>query len=407
MGKKLAIQDLSLKGQKVLMRVDFNVPLDETGAISDDTRIQRALPSIRYVLEQGGSVILMSHLGRPKGERKLEFSLAPCASHLSRLLGKEVKMAPDCVGNETQALADALKAGELLLLENLRFHLAETKPERDPTFAEKLAKLADLYVNDAFGTAHRAHSSTVTITRCFPGKAAAGFLMSEEIEHLGGLLQNPIRPFVAIIGGAKISSKIGVLSSLLEKVDTLVIGGGMAFTFLKVAGKEIGNSLVEEELLDTARQVLAKAEEKKVQFLLPIDSMVADSFSNEAKVQKVTTDEGIPEGWMGLDIGPETIKIVEESVRKAGTVLWNGPLGVFELPNFAHGTKAVAQALALSKAKSVVGGGDSVAALNQMGLADQMTHISTGGGASLEYIEQGELPGIEALSEKKALLSKN
>jgi len=404
MGRKLSIQDLSLKGKRVLMRVDFNVPLDGT-TITDDTRIQRALPSIQYVLEQGGSVVLMSHLGRPKGERREELSLAPCAKRLGELLGQEVQMAPDCVGEEVESLASSLKEGEVLLLENLRFHAAETKPESDPTFSEQLGKLADYYVNDAFGTAHRAHSSTVTITQHFPGKSASGFLLSNEIEYLGTLAKEPQRPFVAIIGGAKVSTKIGVLQSLLEKVDVLAIGGGMAFTFLKAQGKEVGKSLCEDEHLETAQEVIEKAKERNVTLLLPEDVVAADAFDNNANTQLVAVDNGIPAEWMGLDIGPKSTETLLSALKGAGTVLWNGPLGVFEMPNFAKGTRAVAEALARSSATTVIGGGDSVAAVNQMGLADKMTHISTGGGASLEYIEHGELPGIEALSESETLIN--
>lgn len=395
---KLNIQDLDLKGQRVLTRVDFNVPLSPDGAISDDTRIQESLPTIRLILEKGGKPILMSHLGRPKNGWDPELSLSPCAKALSQLLGIPVKMANDCVGKETQAMASDLKEGEVLLLENLRFHEAEEHPDSDPNFAKQLASLGDIYVNDAFGTAHRTHSSTATIAQYFPGKSACGLLMQKELSFLGNLLANPKRPFFAIIGGAKISSKIGVLQSLIDKVDGLFIGGAMAFTFLKALGVSIGNSLCEDDQVPTALQLINSCKSKKIPLLLPRDFVAADSISEKAKCQFASATQGIPSGFQGVDIGPNTILQWRAELQKAGTVFWNGPLGVFEISYFATGTQKIAEALAQLKAVTIVGGGDSVAAVKQMHLDKNFTHLSTGGGASLEFLELGRLPGVDALS---------
>jgi phosphoglycerate kinase len=391
---KLSIVELPIKGKKVLMRVDFNVPLDKNQAITDDSRIQASLHSIKYVLEQGGALILMSHLGRPKEKRVPEMSLAPCAKRLSELLKKPVLMAPDCIGPDVEKMARDLKKGEILLLENLRFHRGEEHPEEDPEFVKQLAKLGDLYVNDAFGTAHRAHASTATITSYFPNKAAAGFLMEKEIKFLSSLL-NPKRPFCAIIGGAKISTKMGVLDSLMKKADALLIGGGMAYTFFKAQGIPIGDSIHEDDYLDKAKMIL----ENGSGIFLPQDTVVADRLQEGAHKKIVKSREGVPSGFQGVDIGPETVKQFISEMKKAATVLWNGPLGVYEIKEFAIGTQAVAEAIAKLNATTIVGGGDSIAALQQAGVADQVTHVSTGGGASLEYIELGTLPGIEALSD--------
>lgn len=400
--KKLTLKDLSFQGKKALVRVDFNVPLNAQGQITDDTRIRATLPTIQYILDHGGSVILMSHLGRPEGKKDPKFSLAPCAKHLSTLLHRPVLFAPDCVGKEADTLAHSLKPGQLLLLENLRFYAAEEKPQLDPSFAEKLSRLGDIYVNDAFGTAHRAHSSTASITQFFPQKAAAGLLLEKEIEFLGSCLSQPKHPFYAIIGGAKISSKIGVLKSLLSKVDALFIGGAMAYTFLKAQGIEVGDSLCENDFITQANEFLSVAKNKKIPIYLPQDIVIADHFSNDANTQIIPTNQNIPKGWQGMDIGPTTIKSWEKALTNASMVFWNGPLGVFEMPRFAKGTQAIALAIAkIPKVISIIGGGDSVAAINDIHLADRFTHLSTGGGASLEFIEYGHLPGIDALSDKK------
>lgn len=393
---KLTIKDIPLKGKRVLMRVDFNVPV-KGGKITDDSRIKASLPSIKYVLDHGGSLILMSHLGRPKAKPEPEFSLAPCAKRLSELIKKPVAMAPDCIGPQVEKMASQLKPGDVLLLENLRFHEGEETPEKDPHFVKALAKLGDVYVNDAFGTAHRAHASTAAIAKYFPGKAAAGFLMEKEISYLSSLIQKPKRPFFAIIGGAKISTKIGVIQNLLKLVDGLFIGGGMTFTFLKAKGIEIGSSIFEESEIETARGIL-KQNQKKLH--LPSDVVIANAFSNDAEHKVIFCKDGIPSGWQGLDIGPETIRNWSDSMKKAVSVFWNGPLGAFEMPNFANGTRQIAEALAHSSAETIVGGGDSVAAVQQMGLGDKFTYLSTGGGASLEFLEFGHLPGIDALSDQ-------
>ena len=400
---KKTIKDIDLKGKRVVMRVDFNVPLQD-GKVSDDTRIRAALPSIKYILEQGASLSLLSHLGRPKGEAKPEFSLKPAVERLSELLGKEVKFASDCIGDEVVEMSKSLNAGEVMVCENTRYHKEEdmkAKSDEDKaamdTFAKELAKLGEVYVNDAFGTAHRAHGSTALITN-YVDTCVAGFLMEKEIVFLGKAVAAPEKPFVAIIGGAKVSGKLQVLTNLLSKVDTILIGGGMAYTFLKALGHSIGNSLVEDDLIDTAKEILKDAEAKGVKFLLPTDSLAADDFSNDAEIKTVGKD--IEDGWMGLDIGPESIAAYTAEIATAKTVVWNGPMGCFEMPNFAEGTMAVCKAVADCDAITIIGGGDSVAAVNVSGLADQMTHISTGGGASLEFLEGKTLPGIAALDDK-------
>ncbi len=396
---KLKIQDLNLKGQKVLVRVDFNVPLNSEGAIADNTRIRESLPTIQYILKNGGKPILMSHLGRPKNGWDPELSLSPCAKDLSLLLNAPVIMANDCIGKEVQTRAAELKDGEVLLLENLRFHYAEEHPDSDPTFAKQLASLADLYVNDAFGTAHRTHSSTATIAQYFPGKSACGFLIQKELSFLGNLLANPKRPFFAIIGGSKISSKIGILQALIEKVDGLFIGGAMAFTFLKALNVSIGNSLCEDEQVSTAAQLISTCKTKEIPLWLPRDFVAADSICETAKCQFASTMQGIPAGFQGVDIGPNTVLQWRAELQKAATVFWNGPLGIFEIPYFAMGTRKIAESLAQLKAVTIIGGGDSVAAVTEMHLNKNFAHLSTGGGASLEFLEQGHLPGIDALSD--------
>ncbi len=391
---KKTVRDVDLKDKRVLMRVDFNVPMQD-GVITDDKRIRAALPTIKYVLEAGGKVILMSHFGRPKGKPDDAFRLDPIAKRLSELLGQPVQKVNDCIGPEVEEAVAKLQPGEVLLLENVRFHAAET--ENEPEFAKALAAFGDIYVNDAFGTAHRAHASTTGVAAYLP--AVSGFLMEKELEFLGGAVEDPKRPFVAILGGAKVKDKIGVIEALLNKVDTLIIGGGMAYTFLKAQGYEIGKSLLDEERLEFCRQIMAAAEEKGVKLLLPVDVVVAKEYAPDAE-HKVVAISDIPADWEGLDIGPETAKLFSEAVKNAGTVVWNGPMGVFEFEAFAHGTKAVAQALADSSAVTIIGGGDSAAAVEQMGLADKMTHVSTGGGASLEFLEGKVLPGVAALDDK-------
>ena len=393
---KKTILDVDVKGKKVLLRCDFNVPQDkETGAITSDKRILAALPTIRYLLENGAAVIACSHLGKPKGEWKTKLSLAPVAKRLSELLGQEVVFASDVIGPDAQAKAKALKGGEIMLLENLRFHIEEEK--NDPTFAKKLSDMAELYVSDAFGTVHRAHASTAGIAAYLP--AVSGFLVAKELEIMGGALENPKRPFVAVLGGAKISDKLGVINNLLDKADTIIIGGGMAYTFAKAQGGSIGKSLCEEDRLTYALDMIAKAREKGVKLLLPIDTVAAKEFSADATPVVVNTS-AIPGDMEGLDIGPKTVELFCSAVKGAGTVVWNGPMGVFEFPAFAKGTKAMAQALADSGAVTIVGGGDSAAAVEQMGFADKITHISTGGGASLEFLEGRELPGVACLQDK-------
>jgi len=399
---KLTLKDLDVRNKKVLIRVDFNVPLAEDGSISDDTRIQESLPSIQYVLKNGGRVVLMSHMGRPKGQKTPAFSLAPCAKRLSSLLNVPVKIAPDCIGQETEDLVNSMKPGDVTLLENLRFYAAEEKPEKDPSFAKNLAKLGDVYVNDAFGTAHREHSSTAVIAQYFPGKAAEGFLMEKEISALSGLLLHPTPPFFAVVGGSKISSKMGVLQSLASKANAIFIGGGMSYTFMKARSLSIGDSIHEDDQMQSAKDFVESCKINSVELFLPVDLVVASAYDPEAPMKVINVEEGIPSGWQGVDIGPETCKIWQKKLSEAKTLFWNGPLGVFEFPRFANGTFTIAKTIAaLPGCASIVGGGDSVAAINKLGLFDKFTHISTGGGASLEFIEFGTLPGIEALSQKK------
>ncbi len=399
---KLNYRDLDVAGKRVLVRVDFNVPLDQSGdkpVITDDTRIKEALPTIKDLLDRGARVILMSHLGRPKGEAKPELSLQPAAVRLSELLGKPVAFSPACVGEEAKKAAGALKDGEVLLLENLRFHNEEE--QNDESFARELAALGDFYVNDAFGTAHRAHASTAGIA-AFVEKAAMGGLVEKELKYLQGVVDNPERPFVVIMGGAKVSDKIGVIEALMEKADTILIGGAMAYTFAKAQGIPVGKSLVEDDKQEMALGLLDKAKAKGVKLLLPIDNVEADDFSPNANYRstgKLEPGQGIADGWEGLDIGPLTIEIYQQEIQGAKTVIWNGPMGVFEMEPFAKGTIAIAEAVAESGATSIIGGGDSVTAVNQAGLADRMTFMSTGGGASLELLEGKELPGVAALSD--------
>ncbi len=392
---KKNVEDIDVAGKKVIVRCDFNVPQDETGKITDDKRIVAALPTIKYLLKQNAAVILCSHLGRPKGEFKMKYSLAPVAERLTELLGQEVKLAKDVIGEDAKAMAAALQPGQAMLLENVRFHKEEEK--NDPAFAKELASMAEIYVNDAFGTAHRAHATTAGIADYLP--AVCGYLINKEISIMGKALANPARPFVAILGGAKVSDKIGVINNLIEKCDTIIIGGGMAYTFSKAQGGEIGTSLCEADKLDLANDLLKKAADKGVKLLLPVDTVCADKFAADAT--PVVCEAGkIPADLMGLDIGPKTIELFSEAVKDAGTVVWNGPMGVFEFDAFAVGTKAVAKAIAESNAISIIGGGDSAAAVEKLGYADKMTHISTGGGASLEFLEGLELPGIACLNDK-------
>ena len=391
---KKTVEDLDVAGKKVLVRCDFNVPLSD-GKITSDKRIVASLPTIKYLIKNGAKVILCSHLGRPKGEFKPEFSLAPVAARLSELLGQEVKMAKDVVGESAQSLAASLKDGEVMLLENVRFHKEETK--NDPEFSKKLASLADLYVNDAFGSAHRAHSSTTGVADYLP--SACGYLIQKEIEFMGNALANPKRPLVAILGGAKVSDKIGVITNLLDKCDTIIIGGGMAYTFMKALGYEIGTSLLEADRVDDAKAMMETAKAKGVKFIIPVDNKVGKEYDPNTEAMVISSDN-IPEGWMGLDIGPKTQQLFADAIKGSGTVIWNGPMGVSEWENFAAGTIAVAKAVAESGAISIIGGGDSAAAVQKLGFADKMSHISTGGGASLEFLEGKELPGIAALSDK-------
>ncbi len=394
---KMTIDDISLTGKRVLVREDFNVPLDAERNITDDKRITATLPTIRALLEKNAKIILCSHLGRPKGEVKPEFSLAPVAKRLGELLpGVKITFASDCVGAPAQEAVANMKDGEIVLLENLRFHKEEEK--NDPAFAKELASLADVFVLDAFGTSHRAHASTAGVAAYIP--AVAGYLLKKELDFIGGALEHAERPFVAILGGAKVSDKIGVIKNLLTKCDCLVIGGGMAYTFIKAQGHSVGTSLVDEGSLDLANELVAEAKERGVKMLLPVDFVVADKFDNDAAKKTVKAD-AIPEGWMCLDIGPETSALYAEEIKKAKTVVWNGPMGVFEMPNFAVGTKAVAQACAECEGVTIIGGGDSASAIKKLGFADKVSHISTGGGASLEFLEGKELPGVAALNDKK------
>lgn len=392
--RKKTIEDIDVKGKKVLVRVDFNVPLDEKGNITDDTRIRAALPTINYLIQRGAIVILVSHLGRPKGKVQERLRMDPIAQRLAELLDKEVIKTDDCIGDEPKQAIEDMREGDVLLLENVRFYPEEEA--NDPEFSKQLAELADVYVNDAFGTAHRAHASTVGVTEYLP--AVSGFLMKKELEYLGKALENPERPFVSILGGAKVSDKIGVIKNLLTKVNYLLIGGGMAFTFLKAKGLEIGRSLLEEDKLPLAGELIKEAEDKGVKLLLPVDVVVAPELKPDAPYKRVKVEE-IPPDWMGVDIGEETVKEFSNIIKQAKTVVWNGPMGVFEMEPFAAGTKGIASALAESGAVTIIGGGDSAAAVEQLGYADKMTHISTGGGASLEFLEGRELPGVKALND--------
>lgn len=394
---KKTVQDFNVKGAKVLVRCDFNVPMDKEGNITDDRRIKGALPTITYLLEQGAAVILMSHFGRPKGEANPKYSLAPVAKRLSELLQQEVIFADDdqVVGEKTKAMAAELKAGSVMLLQNVRFRKEEEK--NDPSFSKELAGLGDLFINDAFGTSHRAHSSTAGIASYLP--SGMGFLIATELNFMGKALENPERPFVAILGGAKVSDKIGVIQNLLDKVDALLIGGGMAYTFLKAQGYEIGKSLLEEDKISLALNLIEGAKEKGVELLLPVDTVVAKEFAADAEHKTVSIEE-IPAEWLGVDIGPKTVALYASKIKEAKTVVWNGPMGVFEMPAFAVGTKEVARALGDCNGVTIIGGGDSAAAVEQLGFADKMSHISTGGGASLEFLEGKVLPGIDVLENK-------
>lgn len=396
---KLTIDDLNFKGLKVLVRTDFNVPLDDSLNITDDNRITASLPTIKKILKDGGKVILMSHLGRPKGQINQKFSLKPVAKRLAELLGKDVKLAPDCIGEETKRLVNSLQDSDVLLLENVRFHAEEEK--NDPGFSKQLAELCDVYVNDAFGSAHRAHSSTEGITK-FVKTAVAGYLMKKELDYLEQALSTPVRPYCAILGGAKISGKIDVILNLLDKVDSMIIGGGMAFTFFKAMGYEIGKSLLEEDKIPLAKDVLVKAKAKKIKFLLPVDIIAADEFKNDSP-QSLCDVMNIPADKIGLDIGEKSVKIFSEEILNSKTIVWNGPMGVFEMSNFAKGTFAIAEKLVQATEKgaiTIVGGGDSAAAIKKAGLEDKVSHVSTGGGASLEYLEGKILPGVAALNNK-------
>ncbi len=395
---KKTVEDIDVKGKRVLCRCDFNVPLED-GRITDDTRLVASLPTIRKLIGDGGKVILCSHLGKPKGEPKPELSLAPVAVALSDLLGQPVTFAKDdnVVSDKVREIIAGMNDGDVVLLENTRYRAEETKNGEE--FSKELASLCDIFVNDAFGTAHRAHCSTVGVAS-FVETAAVGYLMEKEINFLGNAVDDPKRPFVAILGGAKVSSKISVINNLLEKVDTLIIGGGMAYTFQKALGKEVGKSLLEEDYLEYSLEMIKKAEDKGVKLLLPVDTVIADDFSNDANTRVIAADEDIPADWMGLDIGPETCRLYADAVKDAKTVVWNGPMGAFEMSNFAAGTIAVAKALADTDAVTIIGGGDSAAAVNQLGFGDKMTHISTGGGASLEFLEGKELPGVACIADK-------
>ena len=392
---KMTVEDIQVSGKKVLVRCDFNVPLDADLNITDETRINAALPTIKYLLDHNAAVILCSHLGRPKGEFNMKYSLAPVAKRLSEKLGFEVKLAKDVIGEDAKKLAAEVEPGKAILLENVRFHAEEEK--NDPAFAKELASMAEIYVSDAFGTVHRAHASTAGVAAYLP--AVAGFLIGKELEFLGNAVENPVRPFLAILGGAKVKDKIGVIKSLLNKVDTLIIGGGMSYTFQVAMGGRVGRSLLDEERIGLAKELIELAEQKGVKLLLPVDNVCGDSFSNDC--ERITAhSRNIPDNFEGMDIGPETVALFTEEVKKARTIVWNGPMGCFEMPNFAKGTLAIAQAMAESSAITIIGGGDSAAAVTQMGLADKMSHISTGGGASLEFLEGKELPGVVCLKDR-------
>jgi phosphoglycerate kinase len=392
---KKTVEDIDVTGKRVLVRCDFNVPFDDQGNITDAKRINEALKTIRYLIDHKAKVILCSHLGRPKGEFNMKYSLAPVAAYLSKALGQEVKMAKDVVGESAKSIADSLKEGEVELIENVRFHKEEEK--NDPAFAKELASLAEIYVNDAFGTAHRAHASTAGVADYLP--AVCGYLIQKEITVMGKALADPKRPFVAILGGAKVSDKIGVITNLLDKVDTLIIGGGMAYTFMKALGYSIGSSICENDKVDLAKDIMAKAKEKGVNFLIPVDNVIGTEYKPDTEFRRVDSDT-IPEGWMGLDIGAKSCALFAGAIKGAGTVVWNGPMGVSEWEHFANGTIAVAQAVADSGSISIIGGGDSAAAIEKLGFAEKMTHISTGGGASLEFLEGKVLPGIACLNDK-------
>lgn len=393
---KATVKDIPVAGKRVLVRVDFNVPMNEKQEITDDRRIRAAIPTIQYLVDQKAKVILVSHLGRPKGKPTPQFRMDPVAKRLSELLGRDVKKVDDVIGDVPARAIAEMKDGDVILLENVRFYKEEEA--NDEGFARKLADLADIFVNDAFGTAHRAHASTAGVAKFLP--AVAGFLMQKEIETMGRALENPVRPFVAILGGAKVSDKIGVIKNLIGKVDTLIIGGGMAYTFLKAKGYEVGDSLLEADKIDLASSLMQMAEQRGIKFLLPVDVVVADRFAPDANA-KIVKSSQIPKGWQGVDIGPETVDAFKEAIKGAGTVIWNGPMGVFEMERFAVGTREIAEALAKSGAITIVGGGDSAAAIEQMGYADKMTHVSTGGGASLEFLEGLELPGVAVLQDRK------
>lgn len=393
---KATVKDIPVAGKRVLVRVDFNVPMNEKQEITDDRRIRAAIPTIQYLVDLKAKVILVSHLGRPKGKPTPQFRMDPVAKRLSELLGRDVKKVDDVIGDVPARAIAEMKDGDVILLENVRFYKEEEA--NDEGFARKLADLADIFVNDAFGTAHRAHASTAGVAKFLP--AVAGFLMQKEIETMGRALENPVRPFVAILGGAKVSDKIGVIKNLIGKVDTLIIGGGMAYTFLKAKGYEVGDSLLEADKIDLASSLMQMAEQRGIEFLLPVDVVVADRFAPDANA-KIVKSSQIPKGWQGVDIGPETVDAFKEAIKGAGTVIWNGPMGVFEMERFAVGTREIAEALAKSGAITIVGGGDSAAAIEQMGYADKMTHVSTGGGASLEFLEGLELPGVAVLQDRK------
>ncbi|MDK2992834.1 MAG: hypothetical protein PWP48_2067 [Clostridiales bacterium] len=392
---KKTIEDIDVSGKKVLVRVDFNVPLDENRRITDDRRIREALPTIKYLIDHNAMVILVSHLGRPKGKFDEKYSMAPVAERLQELLDKPVVLAKDVIGDSAKACVAAMKPGDVVLLENVRFHAEEEK--NDPEFAKALASFAEIYVNDAFGTAHRAHASTAGVAAYLP--AVAGYLIKKELDIMGRALDNPERPFVAVLGGVKVSDKIGVINNLIDKVDTLIIGGAMAYTFFRAKGYSTGSSVVEEDKIDLAKELMAKAQAKGVELLLPVDNVVAKEFKADAE-HKVVPSEAMPDGWQGMDIGPKTIEMFSKVIENAKTVVWNGPMGVFEMPAFANGTRAIAEAMSRCKGVTIIGGGDSAAAVEQLGYADKMTHISTGGGASLEFLEGKELPGVAVLNDK-------
>ncbi len=392
---KKTIEDIQVAGKKVLVRVDFNVPMDKEGNITDDNRIRGALPTIQYLVDHKARVILCSHLGRPKGEFNMKYSVKAAAARLAELLGQPVPVAADVIGDSAKSMAAALKDGEVMMIENVRFHKEEEA--NDPTFAKELASMAEIYVNDAFGTAHRAHASTAGVAAYLP--AVSGYLIAKELDVMGKALENPDRPFVAILGGAKVKDKLGVITNLLNKVDTLIIGGGMSYTFQYAMGGTIGNSLFDPDRVEFCKEKIAEAKAKGVRLLLPVDNVITQEFSNEAASQ-VVPGNAIPDGWEGMDIGPETQKLFAEAIKGAKTVVWNGPMGVFEFPNFAVGTKAVAAAMAEADGTTIIGGGDSAAAVEQLGFADKMTHISTGGGASLEFLEGLVLPGVDCLEDK-------